>query len=75
MDKKLFEIIVSKKEFSDLPMEDVEKAFQQFERRQTSDEEKVRLTRDLLRKVYFAFGSKKLLNPSRANISMLTGIY
>lgn len=53
--------ITEKKEFSDLPMQDVERAFSHFEKRQCSDEEKVKLTRDLLRKVFSAFTSRKLL--------------
>lgn len=53
---------MQKKEFSQLPKKDAEMAFEKFENRQTSDEEKIKLTRDLLRKVYFSFGSHKLLN-------------
>ena len=62
MDKKLFEKITKKKEFSNLPKEDVEKAFEIFEKRQVSEEEKIRITRDLLRRVFSAFTSKKLLS-------------
>ena len=54
--------IISKKDFSQLPKKDVEKVYQIFEKRQCSDEEKIRLTRDLLRKIYSAFTSAKLLN-------------
>lgn len=54
--------IVDKKEFSNLPKKDVEKIFGLFEKRQTSDEDKIKLTRDLLRKVYSVFTSSKLLN-------------
>lgn len=64
MDKKeILKKIIQKKEFSQIPMEEIEKAFSKFEKRQTSEEEKIRLTRDLLRKIYFSFGSRKLLNP------------
>ena len=63
MEKNIYEKIIKKKEFSDLPKKDVEKVWSLFERRQTSDEDKIKLTRYLLRKVYFAFGSNKLLNP------------
>ena len=42
--------------------EDVEKAYEQFEKRQVGEEEKIRLTRDLLRKVFSAFISKKILS-------------
>lgn len=55
-------IISNKKEFSKIPEKDLLLAYKKFERRQCSDEEKIRLTRDLLRKVYSAFTSRKLLN-------------
>jgi hypothetical protein len=54
--------IVSKRDFSKIPKEDILLAYKKFERRECSEEEKVRLTRDLLRKVYSAFTSGKLLN-------------
>jgi hypothetical protein len=69
MDKKVFEKIIMKKEFSNLPKKDVEKVYNLFDTpRGTSkeyllEEEKIKKTRDMLRKVYFAFGSLKLLNP------------
>lgn len=53
--------IIGKKEFSKIPEEDILLAYGKFERRQCSEEEKIRLTRDLLRKVYSAFTSGKLL--------------
>ncbi len=62
MKKELYQKIISKKEFSQLPEEDVEKAFSHFEKRQTSEEEKIRLTRELLHRVFGAFLSKKLLS-------------
>lgn len=62
MDKNIFNQIISKRDFSQLPELDVEKAFEHFEKRQVSIEEKIRLTRDLLRKVFSAFTSKKLLS-------------
>jgi len=62
MRKEIYEKIIKKKDFSQLPKKDVEKAFQNFEKRQVSDEEKIRLTRDLLRKVFSAFISKKILS-------------
>ncbi len=61
MDKAIYEQIIKKKEFSQLPREDVRRAFAVFEKRQVSEEEKIRLTRDLLRKVFSVFTSKKLL--------------
>lgn len=62
MDKEIYEKIVLKKDFSNLPRKDVELAWKHFEKRQTSDEEKIKLTRDLLRKVFSAFTSGKLLS-------------
>lgn len=62
MDRKTYEKITQKKEFSKLLKKDVEMAFGKFERRQTSDEEKIRLTRDLLRKIFSAFTSQKILS-------------
>jgi hypothetical protein len=53
--------IISKKEFSKISEEDIWLAYRKFERRECSEEEKIRLTRDLLRKVYSAFTSGKLL--------------
>ena len=63
MEQEIYGKITAKKEFSHLIKKDVEKAWKVFEKRQTSDEEKVRLTRDLLRKVFSAFTSQKLLSP------------
>lgn len=54
--------IISKKEFSKLPRKDVEIAYGKFEKRQVSEEEKIRLTRDLLRKIFSGFTSGKLLS-------------
>ena len=62
MDKKIYEKIIAKKEFSNLPRADVEKIWKKFERREVSDVEKIRLTRALLHKVFAAFVSRKILN-------------
>ncbi len=59
--KEIISAITSKRDFSKLPEEDILRAYKKFEKRECSDEEKVRLTRDLLRKVYSAFVSNKLL--------------
>lgn len=67
MDKEIYEKIVSKKEFSNLPKKDVEKVFGLYDKKDLGDKEKIRLTRDMLRKVYFAFGSLKLLNENILN--------
>ncbi|MBR9701446.1 hypothetical protein GOV13_00825 [Candidatus Pacearchaeota archaeon] len=59
---ELFQKITQKKEFSQLPKKDVELAFEKFDKDQYGDEEKVKLTRDLLRKVFSVFTSQKILN-------------
>jgi len=62
MDKEeLIKKITEKKEFSQLPKKDVEKCFNKFDKTKYVDEEKVKLTRDLLRKVFSVFTSEKLL--------------
>lgn len=67
MDKLIYEQIIKKKEFSQLPRKDVEIAFSHFEKRQVSEVEKIRLTRELLHKVFGAFLSSKLLNKKIIN--------
>jgi hypothetical protein len=62
MNDQLLQKITSKKEYSQLPMKDVELTFSHFEKREVSDEEKIRLTRELLHKVFGAFTSQKLLS-------------
>lgn len=58
-DSEFIHRITSKKEFSDLPIEDVLVAFSNFNKEKYSDEEKVKLTRDLLRKTFSVFASGK----------------
>lgn len=53
--------IREKREFSQLPEKDIELAYGQFYRRQAGEEEKIRLTKELLRRIFSAFISKKLL--------------
>jgi hypothetical protein len=62
MKNEIIEEIKGKREFSQLPEKDIEMAYEQFEKRQASEEEKIRLTKELLRKVFSAFISKKLLS-------------
>ncbi len=64
---ELLQKITEKKEFSQLPKKDVELAFSHFEKRQVSDEEKIRLTRELLHRVFSSFISPKLLSPKNKN--------
>jgi len=60
--EELIKKIISKKEFSQLPLEDVKLVFEKVDKKDYLDEEKVKLTRDLLRKMYTVFLSNKLLN-------------
>ncbi len=69
MDKQeLINKIIQKKEFSQLPKKDVEIVFKKFDDEKYSDEEKIKLTRDLLRKVFSVFVSQKLLNIKNKNV-------
>ena len=62
MDKQeLIKKITEKKEFSQLPKKDVEIVFNKFDKPNYLDSEKVKMTRDLLRKIYSVFTSQKLL--------------
>ncbi len=60
--EELITKIIEKKDFSELPRLDVELALNKFDKPQYLDEEKIKLTRDLLRKVFSVFTSEKLLN-------------
>lgn len=62
MNKKILEKIREKREFSQLPEKDIEIAYSHYEKRQASEEEKIKLTKELLRKVFSAFISQKLLS-------------
>jgi hypothetical protein len=62
MDRQLIQKVISKKEYSQLPMKDVELAFEKFDKDKYSDEEKVKLTRKFLREVFSSFTSQKLLS-------------
>ena len=62
MNREIYDRITSKKEFSQLPKQDVERAYSHFEKRQTTEEEKIKLTRNLLREAFSAFSSSKLLS-------------
>ncbi len=61
--QRLLKKIMSKKEYSGLPERDVEKAFEFFNKKEYSDLERVKLTRDLLKKVFTAFMGRKIMNP------------
>ena len=61
MNEELLKKIIEKKEFSQLPKKDVELVFEKFENKELNDYQKLKLTRDLLRKIYSSFSSRKLL--------------
>ena len=72
MDKQeLIEKIIAKKEFSQLPKKDVEMAFGKFDEDKYGDEEKVKLTRELLHKVFGVFTSRKLLSPKEKDVEWI----
>ncbi len=60
--EEIFEKVVQKKEFSDLPRKDVEFALNKFYRDDRPDFQIIKLTRNFLRKIYSSFSSHKLLN-------------
>ena len=61
MDKEIYQKIIAKKELSQLPKKDVERVFAKFDNGKYGDEEKVKLARKLLREMFSAFVSQKLL--------------
>lgn len=72
MDKKeLIQKIISKKEFSQLPRKDVEKVFEKFDKEIYSDGEKIKLTRDVLRKVFSGFTSRRLLSLKEKSVEWI----
>ena len=63
MDKnELIEKIMQKKEFSQLPLKDVEMAFEKFDKPRNADYQKIKLTRQFLRKIFSGFSSRKVLH-------------
>ncbi len=60
--EQLIQKITQKKEFSQLPRRDVELAFEKFNKKSYLDEEKIKLTRNLLRQVFSSFTSQKILS-------------
>jgi hypothetical protein len=62
MNKEIIKKIREKREFSQLPEKDIEMAFENFAKRQVSEDEKIGLTKELLRKNFSAFVSPKLLS-------------
>ncbi len=62
MNALIIKNIKEKREFSQLRDIDIEKNFNLFEKRQCSEEEKISLTKEQLRKLFTVFVSKKLLS-------------
>jgi hypothetical protein len=62
MDKEeLVERIMQKPELKELPKEDIEMAFSLCFKKEYSDREQIKCTREILHRAYGAFGSRKLL--------------
>ena len=59
---ELIKKIMQKKEFSKLPVRDVELIFDRFDKEDYLDEEKIKLTRNILRRVFSSFTSRKILS-------------
>ncbi len=60
--EEILDKITQRKQFSKIPKSDVIRAFDKFDKDQYSDEEKVKFTRDLLRKTFSGFSGEKLLS-------------
>ena len=62
MNKSVLKKIREKREFSMLPEKDIRLAYEKFEKRQATEQEKIILTKELLRQIFTAFVSPKLLS-------------
>ncbi|HOW36684.1 MAG TPA: hypothetical protein PLK34_00330 [Candidatus Pacearchaeota archaeon] len=60
--EQLISKIIEKKEFSDLPIVDIENVFNKLNKPHYSDEEKIKLSRDMLRKIFSGFSSQKIFS-------------
>ncbi len=65
---ELIEKITERKEFSQLPKEDVSLALSKFEKKNLNDYQKVKLTRQLLRKIFSSFSSRKIFSSKEKSI-------
>jgi hypothetical protein len=54
--------IMEKKEFSQLPLKDVRLALEKFDKPRNADYQKIKLTRQFLRKIFSGFSSRKVLH-------------
>ncbi len=57
--------IMQKKEFSQLPLRDVELALEKFDKPRNAEFQKIKLTRNFLRDIFSSFSSRKLLSPKK----------
>jgi len=60
--EELIQKIIEKKEFSQLPKKDVVRVFNKFDKNIYSNEEKIKLSRDMLRKIFSGVTSKKIFS-------------
>lgn len=60
--QELIKKIIEKKEFSQLPREDVESALKKFENKNLNDYQQMKLTRQFLRRVFSSFSSRKIFS-------------
>jgi len=59
---ELIKKIMQKKEFSRLPLKDVEMALEKFDKQKNANYQKLKLTRQFLRKIFSGFSSRKVLH-------------
>ncbi|MGD9276657.1 MAG: hypothetical protein PVJ67_05775 [Candidatus Pacearchaeota archaeon] len=59
--EELIKKITEKKEFSKLPKKDVELVYEKFDKRNINDYQKLKLSRQFLRRLFSSFSSRKLL--------------
>ena len=62
MNPLLYEKITQKKEFSKIPRKDVELAIEKFENKNLNDWQKMKMTRQFLKKIYSGFSSRKVFS-------------
>ncbi|GIU68503.1 MAG: hypothetical protein KatS3mg001_353 [Candidatus Pacearchaeota archaeon] len=61
MSEEILKKIISKKEYSQINMNDVEKVFNLFKNKRISEEEKIKRTRRILHEIFGVFLTKKIL--------------
>ncbi len=71
MNKKILNIIRKKRELSQLPEKDIEIAYSRFEKNDLLEEEKIEKTKEILRKNFIAFVSKKLFSLKNKDVEWI----